>query len=224
MWRCFRPKFALLRRSVTVCRSNLPVACRLNSHEALCRLAGPPEVLMKVGSMTMKPETKMLRRFRTTPGLLTSRLVLAACCVLTSMRLPAQNVVLTGAIGGRVTDQTGAVVPGASVVVRNLATGVQQSAETTRAGLYRFPVLMSGSYSVTTSLKGFRDVQALVRVLVGNTSSLDIDLRVGTGGDVVKVTGVTPLLRPEDSSASTVIDRSLIEALPLNGRKYTDFM
>jgi hypothetical protein len=179
---------------------------------------------MKVGSMTMKPETKMLRRFRTTPGLLTSRLVLAACCVLTSMQLPAQNVVLTGAIGGRVTDQTGAVVPGALVVVRNLATGVQQSAETNRAGLYRFPVLMSGSYSVTTSLKGFRDVQALVRVLVGNTSSLDINLRVGTGGDLVKVTGVTPLLRPEDSSASTVIDRSLIEALPLNGRKYTDFM
>jgi hypothetical protein len=47
---------------------------------------------------------------------------------------------------------------------------------------------------------------------------------VGAGADTVKVIGTTPLLRPEESSASTVIERSLIEELPLNGRKYTDFM
>jgi hypothetical protein len=138
--------------------------------------------------------------------------------------LRAQNVVLTGALGGRITDQSGAAVPGALVLLRNLATGVQQSAETNHAGLYRFPVLMPGSYSVTTSLKGFRDVQALVQVRVGNTTSQDIKLQVGASGDTVKVVAVTPLLRPEESSASTVIDRSLIEELPLNGRKYTNFM
>jgi Carboxypeptidase regulatory-like domain/TonB dependent receptor len=146
-------------------------------------------------------------------------LVLASCVLLR-----AQNVVLTGALGGRITDQSGAVVPGALVLLRNLATGVQQSAETNHAGLYRFPVLMPGSYSVTTSLKGFRDVQALVQVRVGNTTSQDIKLQVGASGDTVKVVAVTPLLRPEESSASTVIDRSLIEELPLNGRKYTNFM
>src|SRR5580700_2028195 len=146
-------------------------------------------------------------------------IALANCGVLT-----AQNVVLTGALGGRITDQSGAVAPGASVLLRNLATGVQQSAETNHAGLYRFPVLMPGSYSVTTSLKGFRDVQALVQVRVGNTTSQDIKLQVGASADTVKVTGTTPLLRPEESSASTVIDRSLIEDLPLNGRKYTNFM
>ncbi|MGA2425488.1 MAG: carboxypeptidase-like regulatory domain-containing protein, partial [Terriglobales bacterium] len=147
-------------------------------------------------------------------------LVVVASCAL----LPAQNAVLTGSLGGRVTDQSGAVVPGASVVLRNLATGVQQSAETNHAGLYRFPVVMPGTYSITASLKGFRDVQALVRVLVGNTTSQDIRLQVGAGADAVKVIGTTPLLRPEESSASTVIDRSLIEDLPLNGRKYTNFM
>jgi hypothetical protein len=146
-------------------------------------------------------------------------LVLASCVLLR-----AQNVVLTGALGGRITDQSGAVVPGALVLLRNLATGVQQSAETNHAGLYRFPVLMPGSYSVTTSIKGFRDVQALVQVRVGNTTSQDIKLQVGASGDTVKVVAVTPLLRPEESSASTVIDRSLIEELPLNGRKYTNFM
>jgi hypothetical protein len=146
-------------------------------------------------------------------------LVLASCVLLT-----AQNVVLTGALSGRITDQSGALVPGASVVVRNLGTGVNQSAETNHAGLYRFPVLMPGTYSLTASLKGFRDVQALVRVLVGNTTSQDIKLQVGASADTVRVSGTTTLLRPEESSASTVIERSLIEELPLNGRKYTDFM
>ncbi|MGA2355346.1 MAG: carboxypeptidase regulatory-like domain-containing protein, partial [Terriglobales bacterium] len=104
-----------------------------------------------------------------------------------------------------------------------LATGVEQTAQTNHAGLYRFPAVMPGSYSITANLKGFREVEALVRVLVGNTTSQDIQLQVGTGADTVKVLGTTPLLRPEESSATTVLERSLIEELPLNGRKYTDF-
>jgi len=152
---------------------------------------------------------------------------LALCSVLIVFGscpwLIAQNVVLAGSLSGRVTDQSGAVVPGASVVVQSLATGVQQSAATNHAGLYRFPVVMPGAYSVTASLKGFRDVQVLVRVLVGNTTSQDIKLQVGTSADTVRVVGSAPLLRPEESSANTVLERSLIEELPLNGRKYTDF-
>src|SRR5271155_1793470 len=149
-----------------------------------------------------------------------SMLVLLTGCVL----LTAQNVVLTGALSGRVTDPSGAVVPGASVVISNLQTSIKQSVETNRAGLYRFPVLTPGSYSIAATLKGFRDAQGLVQVLVGNTTSLDIRLQVGASGEAVKVSGTAPLLRPEESSASTVIDRSLIEELPLNGRKYTNFM
>src|SRR5580658_10220378 len=145
-------------------------------------------------------------------------LALASCALLS-----AQNVVLTGALGGRITDQSGAVVAGASVIARNLATGVEQSVETNHTGLYRFPVIMPGTYSITASLKGFRDVQALVEVRVGNTTSQDMKLQVGASADTVKVTGTTPLLRPEESSASIVLDRSFIEELPLNGRKYTDF-
>ena len=146
-------------------------------------------------------------------------MVLASCVSMT-----AQNVVLTGSLGGRVTDSSGALVPGASVVVRNLATGVEQTADTNHDGLYRFPVVMPGTYSITASLKGFRDVQVLVRVLVGNTTSQDIRLQVGASADTVKVIGEAPLLRPEESSSSTVIDRSLIEDLPLNGRKYSNFV
>ena len=146
-------------------------------------------------------------------------LVVFASCV----SLTAQNVILTGSLGGRVTDPSGAVMPGASVVARNLATGVEQTAETNRAGLYRFPAVMPGSYSITSNLRGFREVEALVRVQVGNTTSQDIKLQVGAGADTVKVIATTPLLRPAESSASTVLERSLIEELPRNGRRYTDF-
>ncbi len=146
-------------------------------------------------------------------------LVFCTCCLM----LSAQNVVLTGSLGGRVTDESGAIVPGASVVVRNLATGVEQSVVTNHAGLYTLAALMPGTYSVTAKSKGFRDVQVMERVLVGNNTSQDIKLRVGAGTDMVEVAGTTPLLRPTESSASTVLERSLIDDLPLNGRKYTDF-
>jgi len=145
-------------------------------------------------------------------------LVLASC-----LSLIAQNAVLTGALGGRVTDQSGAVAPGAKVVVRNLATGVDQSTETNHAGLYRFPAIMPGLYSVTATLKGFRDVQVSVRVQVGNTTLQDVKLQVGASANAVTVSGTTPLLRPTESSFSVVLERSFIEDLPLNGRRYTDF-
>jgi len=146
-----------------------------------------------------------------------SLLMLASGILLTG-----QNVVLTGSLSGRVSDPSGAVVPGASVVVRNLATGVEQSGATNHAGIYQFPALLPGAYSITASLKGFRDVEVLTQVLVGHSALQDIKLQVGASADTVKVTGTTPLLRPGESSSSTVIERSMIDDLPLNGRKYTD--
>jgi Carboxypeptidase regulatory-like domain/TonB dependent receptor len=151
---------------------------------------------------------------------LTVFLVLAS---LAAISLHAQNVVLGGALSGRVTDQQGAVVPRASVVVRNLDTGVEGTTETSGSGLYQFSALLPGSYSITVSLKGFRAMHSAVQVEVGNTTSMDFELQVGAGGDAVTVVGTTPLLRPTESSTSTVMQRSFFDELPLNGRKYTDF-
>jgi hypothetical protein len=153
--------------------------------------------------------------------------IVAVCAMLFLLaqgaHLNAQNVVLMGALRGRVTDQSSAVVAGASVSVQNLATGVQQSVETNQVGVYRFPVLTPGTYSVTAQLKGFRSTQALVQVLVGSTTSQDFRLQVGASRDTVTITGQGPLLRPTESSANTVLERPLIGDLPLNGRRYTDF-
>ena len=143
---------------------------------------------------------------------------------LNSASLAAQNVVLSGAISGRVTDPHGGVVPQALVAVRNLDTGVEQSTETGNSGLYRFSVLVPGPYSITVNVKGFRVVHALVQVQVGNTTSQDFRLQLGATVESVTITGTTPLLRPTESSTSTVLDRLFIDDLPLNGRKYTNFM
>jgi hypothetical protein len=177
-------------------------------------------ILMKINS-----KTKTLRfSSAAIPSSLTTRFFFAALFVVAStLQSPAQNVILTGAIGGRVTDQSRALVPGASVVLRNLATGLEQSTVSNHAGLYQFLALMPGTYSVTATANGFHDVEALVRVLVGNITSQDLRLEVGAGGETIKVTGTLPLLRPAESSASTVLDRSFIDELPLNGRRYTDF-
>src|SRR5208282_5160973 len=122
-------------------------------------------------------------------------LVLASCAPLM-----AQTAVFTGALSGRATDETGAVVPGVAIVLQNLDTGLKQSTETNHTGLYRFPVLTPGPYSITASCKDFRDVQALVRVLVGSTTLQDVKLQVGVGRDMVRVTGTAPLLRPAEAS------------------------
>jgi hypothetical protein len=149
----------------------------------------------------------------------------ALLIALTSGRvwLNAQNAVLTGAVSGRVTDQTGAVVPDASVVARNLQTGVERAAKTTRAGIYALSELTPGSYTVTASEAGFRDFQSTLDVQVGNTTVQDFKLKVGASGDTVKVNTAGPILRPEESSASYLLDHSSIPELPLNGRRYTDF-
>jgi len=138
-------------------------------------------------------------------------------------RLGAQNVVVTGSITGRVSDPSGAVVAGASITVRSLATGVEHSAATNISGLYQLPALMPGTYSVTARAKGFQDVEAVVSVLVGNATSQNFNLRIGGRTETVRIDSTTPLLRPTESSISTVLEGSLIEALPLNGRRYTDF-
>jgi hypothetical protein len=120
---------------------------------------------------------------RSSPAILTPRRVfwlailsIVASCIASS----AQNVVLTGAISGLVTEQSGAVLPKAALVLRNLATGTEQTAATNHLGLYRFLAVMPGTYSVTATAAGFRVAEALVQVQVGNTTLQDIRMRAGS--------------------------------------------
>jgi hypothetical protein len=135
-----------------------------------------------------------------------------------------QNVVLTGSIAGRITDPSGAVIPGVTVVVTNLQTGTIQSSVSNSDGLYRFVLLSPGDYSIATSYSGFRPVEIKqIVVLIGNVTAQDIRLKIGANGEAVTVIATNPLLRPTESSVTTIVERSFLESLPLSGRRYTDF-
>jgi len=149
--------------------------------------------------------------------------VAISCITVMAAPFRAQNVVVQGAVSGRVTDPSGAVIPGATVVVMNSQTGVTQSAVANPSGIYRF-ALSPGIYSITVSHNGFRLVQVdQVPVQIGNTTIQDIKLPVGTNSDAVTVIATNPLLRPTESSMTTVVERTFLADLPLSGRRYTDF-
>ena len=136
----------------------------------------------------------------------------------------AQTVVTTGSLRGRVIDASSAVIVKALVEVTEESTGAVSSTVTSRQGEFVFPALKVGSYSLKAVAPGFRssNIRRLT-VQVGQTSSARIPLQLGTTSETVDVTATTPLLRTTESTVSSVVNRSLLDGLPLSGRRYTDF-
>lgn len=136
-----------------------------------------------------------------------------------------QSAVSTGIISGQVTDASGAVMPGVQVSAINQATQVRYSTVTNQSGLYRLPPLPVGSYDVAFSMPHFETTQVrAVEVSVGRTTTLNPQLRVGSVTQQLTVEATGALLHPTDSTESTVVNQKLISNLPLNGRRYTDFV
>src|SRR5216683_381799 len=120
-----------------------------------------------------------------------------------------------GAVTGRVTDRTGAVIPGATVTATNVATGVVATTTTNETGSYTVPYLAPGNYSVVFELMGFRKVSRTVEVHVGDRLGVDAALEPGAVSETVQVTAETPLLDVTSGSAGQVIDERRIALLPL---------
>jgi hypothetical protein len=125
----------------------------------------------------------------------------------------------TSSISGTVRDSTGAVVPGVVVTAKNEATGVAYTQTTTDAGLYAFPSLPVGSYTISTERSGFKTTQRTGNVLVVDTPlTVDLVLEVGQVTEVVTVQGGAEQLQTSNATIGNVVEQKSIEALPLNGR------
>jgi hypothetical protein len=136
----------------------------------------------------------------------------------------AQTIVNTGTVRGVVTDKSGAVVPEAAVVLLSRGTGQQQARTTNGAGIFLFPSEPVGPYTLEVSAAGFgKTIVEGVYVHVGQPTTVDVELQLGSGSESTNVTGESPLLRAEDSDQSSVINRELLDGLPLNGRRFLDF-
>ena len=125
----------------------------------------------------------------------------------------------TGRISGLVKDATGAVVPGVAIVATHEATGVRHEATTNQAGLFLFPSLPVGLYTVRAELTGFKPVTNQKNLLtVGSDLNLTIVLEPGDLREAIVVTSESPIVQTTESSLSTLVTQETIVTLPLNGR------
>jgi hypothetical protein len=120
---------------------------------------------------------------------------------------------------GRVTDPTGAVVPGARVVARNVDTGVEVTTQTTQDGIYRIPYLHPGRYDVTAEAQGFKKSRVAGVILrVGLTATVDFQLEVGAVLSEVTVSATPVMLQQETAAVGAEIGSEQMLELPLLGR------
>jgi hypothetical protein len=122
----------------------------------------------------------------------------------------------TGAISGTITDPNGAVIPGAAVRAVNDSTGREVVTRTTEAGLYAFPNLTVGPYTITAEQAGFRKLQRSgVELRLAQRITLDLQLEVGELQQSVDVTAEAPLLNPATSEVGSNFSPKFMRDLPL---------
>ena len=125
----------------------------------------------------------------------------------------------TGDITGTITDPTGAAISGAKITVTNTGTAAQRQVTSNAAGVYDFPALPPGNYSMRVEQAGFKTEQRTnVELQVGQVARIDVALQVGNLTETVEVQGGAPVLETEDATVGTVIENKRIVDLPLNGR------
>ena len=132
------------------------------------------------------------------------------------------QTLISGNIVGTVTDPTGAVVPGAAVTVKNLATASTWKATANTAGQYRVSLLGPGSYQVTVEAPGFKSTGMKIDVSAGSSSEADIKMTLGNASQTVEVSAsAVPLLHTDDAQLSTVFTMQQVQTLPNPGNDLT---
>src|SRR5262245_58966624 len=123
-----------------------------------------------------------------------------------------------GTVTGSISDQSNAVIPGATVVATNTSTSSTYETISTETGNYTLAQLPAGMYSLSVELPGFkRFVRQGINVLVAQTLRIDVALEVGAATDEVTITADAPLLRTESSDVSHSVPSQRLDELPILG-------
>ncbi len=140
--------------------------------------------------------------------------ILSLLCALGVV--PALCQETRGTISGRVTDPSGAVIPGAGVVVTSTAMGTKVSLQTNQNGIYEATYLIPGMYSVEAAAAGFKKViRGAIEVRVADRLEVNLTLELGTAEQAITVLAETPLLSTQSASLGTVVDGTRVADLPL---------
>jgi hypothetical protein len=148
---------------------------------------------------------------------------LALLVVLVAMTGQAYAQTDTGAIDGRVFDQQKGAMPGVTLTAKNTATGLTRTAVSGSTGTFHFEALPAGTYDVTAEIQGFStQLRKGLIVQVGSSVNADFTMAVGNLSETITVSGESPLVQTTRSDVGQVISETLVENMPLNGRKFQD--
>ena len=125
----------------------------------------------------------------------------------------------TGIISGTVTDESGALVPNATITITNKGTGVARNITSNTDGTFSAAALPAGQYDVRAEVQGFRTTLREAQVEVGSSTTVNLTMTVGASKEVVTVEAATAQINYENHEIQGVIQREAIQDLPLNGRE-----
>jgi len=151
--------------------------------------------------------------------------IVAVVCLLLALSLSAFSQSTTGRILGSVTDQSGAGVSGAAVVITDTQRGTTRAVATDASGDYAAPDLQPGVYKVKAEAKGFKAVERVnIALEVAQDLRVDVTLPPGSVSETVVVTDEVPLVDSTSSTLGGTLSNSEINDLPLNGRNYENLL
>src|SRR3954447_5652134 len=132
---------------------------------------------------------------------------------------PATAQETRGSLSGIVSDTSGSIVPGTSLQLTNMETGVTLSTTANEAGLYRFLFLDPGKYKIVASISGFKTWERdNIQLSVAQAATLPVVLEIGSQAEKITVTAEAPLLEAEKSDRGMLIDNKKVVDLPINTR------
>ena len=144
--------------------------------------------------------------------------------VLLALFSPAAFAQGRADIVGRVTDNSGAVLPGVSVSAENMATNIVSTTITTDTGDYLFTALPIGVYTVKIALTGFQTKSTKISLSTGDRVRVDAALEVGSLSETVQVTGEAPLLQTDTSRVASLVSERTVQDAPIQGRNIMNFI
>ena len=146
------------------------------------------------------------------------------CLSITAVTASAQTSG-AGTINGTVSDAAQAAIPGASVSVINTDTGITHEYTTNSTGLYTAPFLLPGHYKVDATAPNFGKVETSgITLIVGQTLTVDLTLKVSTSSTTVQVEAAPEMLDIEKTEVSQTMDQAMVQNLPVNARNWSSFV
>lgn len=149
--------------------------------------------------------------------------LVTACFLLVPSRSLAQSLT-SGDVGGTVADPSGAAIPNATVTLKGNDTGATQTTTTNSTGAYRFHLLNPGSYTVSATAQGFQGGAQNVTVSVGQASTVNLAMQIGSATTTVEVSGQASAVQVDNGNVSANISPEIVSNIPNPGNDLTYYV